>query len=86
MQLRNTKNRVCTYRYLDEPALYPFSHGLSYTAFEYRKLVLTPSPNALADPNAFTAEVEVHNTGVNSLILRLLTLPCKSSITVILCA
>lgn len=61
MDMRSWPGR--TYRYLDEPALYPFSHGLSYTAFEYRNLALTPSPNALADPNAFTAQVEVHNTG-----------------------
>lgn len=52
---------VC--RYLQEPEVYPFSHGLSYTAFVYRNLVLTPNHNAM-DPNGFVAQVEVHNTGV----------------------
>ncbi|KAA6425682.1 MAG: beta-glucosidase-related glycosidase, partial [Trebouxia sp. A1-2] len=53
----------CAARYLQEPELYAFSHGLSYTTFEYQKLALTASPGAPADPNAFTAQVEVHNTG-----------------------
>lgn len=61
MDMRSWPGR--TYRYLQEPELYAFSHGLSYTTFEYRKLALTAFPNAAADPNAFTAQVEVHNTG-----------------------
>ena len=54
---------VCICRYLQEPELYAFSHGLSYTAFEYRNLRLTSSSNAV-DPNEFVAQVEVHNTGL----------------------
>ena len=50
-------------RYLQEPQLYPFSHGLSYTSFEYRSLALSASHNIVGDPNAFTVQVEVHNTG-----------------------
>lgn len=55
-------------RYLQEPELYAFSHGLSYTTFEYQKLALTASPGAPADPNAFTAQVEVHNTGTQVML------------------
>ncbi|KAL0044695.1 hypothetical protein WJX82_005750 [Trebouxia sp. C0006] len=61
MDMRSWPGR--TYRYLQEPELYAFSHGLSYTTFEYQKLALKAFPNAAADPNAFTAQVEVHNTG-----------------------
>lgn len=50
-------------RYLQEPAFYPFSHGLSYTAFAYRNLSLTLNTNAV-DPNEYMASVEVHNTGL----------------------
>ena len=57
-------------RYLQEPELYAFSHGLSYTTFEYQKLALMASPNAAADPNAFTAQVEVHNTGTQVVLFR----------------
>ncbi|KAL3158805.1 hypothetical protein ABBQ32_011532 [Trebouxia sp. C0010 RCD-2024] len=60
MDMRSWPGR--TYRYLQEPEVYPFSHGLSYTAFVYRNLVLTPNHNAM-DPNGFVAQVEVHNTG-----------------------
>jgi beta-glucosidase len=31
-----------TYRYLAEPPLYPFGHGLSYTRFDYSHLRLEP--------------------------------------------
>ncbi len=55
-------------RYLQEPELYAFSHGLSYTTFEYQKLALKASPNAAADPNAFTAQVEVYNTGTQVIL------------------
>nr|QOL01198.1 putative extracellular protein TR9_010 [Trebouxia lynnae] len=61
MDMRSWPGR--TYRYLQEPEIYPFSHGLSYTAFEYRSLGLRKDANALGDPNAFIARVEVHNTG-----------------------
>lgn len=32
-----------TYRYLAEPPLYPFGHGLSYTRFTYRDLTICPA-------------------------------------------
>ena len=32
-----------THRYLQEPPLYPFGHGLSYTTFEYGSLELIPA-------------------------------------------
>ncbi len=62
----NLPNFRC--RYLQEPELYAFSHGLSYTTFEYQKLALTASPNAASDLNAFTAQVEVHNTGTQVVL------------------
>ncbi|MGW9111723.1 beta-glucosidase [Microbacterium sp. NPDC055683] len=40
---------------------HPFGHGLSYTAFEYRDLVV--SPHDRDDVLAFTAEVTIANTG-----------------------
>lgn len=61
--LHKLSTTVCICRYLQEPEIYPFSHGLSYTAFEYRNLHLTSNSNAV-DPNEFVAHVEVHNTGV----------------------
>ena len=51
-------------RYLQEPALYPFSHGLSYTGFKYRNLGLTLNTNAV-DPTEYMAGVEGHNTGLS---------------------
>ena len=50
-------------RYLEEPEIYPFSHGLSYTTFEYRGLELLAGPNNNEDANSFVVRVEVHNTG-----------------------
>ena len=69
------KHTLCEFccRYLQEPELYAFSLGLSYTTFEYRKLALTASPNAAADPNAFTAQVEVHNTGMQVVLFKCCT-------------
>lgn len=43
--------------------LYEFSHGLSYTTFEYRNLVVSPAGNSIEDPNSIKVQVEVHNTG-----------------------
>ena len=52
------------YRYYDtvgQPVLFPFGHGLSYTRFEYRDLVLSQSK----DPNSesLTVTFKIKNTG-----------------------
>jgi beta-glucosidase len=56
------------YRYYDtvnQPVLFPFGHGLSYTRFEYRDLVLSqpqgPDSESLAE--ALTVTFKVKNTG-----------------------
>ncbi|WP_431677863.1 glycoside hydrolase family 3 C-terminal domain-containing protein [Kitasatospora sp. KL5] len=46
-----------TYLYLDEEPLYPFGHGLSYTAFHYGAL------SAAVDGDHAVAELTVANTG-----------------------
>ncbi len=50
-----------TYRYLAEPPLYPFGHGLSYTRFAYSDLVIRP-PAIGPDGQAHIA-VNVANVG-----------------------
>ena len=50
-----------THRYLQEPALYRFGYGLSYTTFEYGSPQLIPAhtrDNALA-----LIEVTIRNSG-----------------------
>ncbi len=52
------------YRYYDsvgQDVLYPFGHGLSYTAFEYSDLQL--DRNQLSMPDALTVTCKVKNTG-----------------------
>ena len=46
-----------TYRYFDRPVLYPFGHGLSYTAFDYSGLRVEKKDGGLR------AWVDVKNTG-----------------------
>jgi beta-glucosidase len=46
-----------TYRYLHQPPVYAFGHGLSYTTFRYTNLQVT----SVGD--AFTVHVDVENTG-----------------------
>jgi beta-glucosidase len=53
------KNR--TYRYHEGPVLYPFGYGLSYSAFGYRDLRITPIQPKAAGP--VTVGVTVTNTG-----------------------
>lgn len=55
-----------TSRYLDEPVtpLYPFGHGLSYTAFEYTNL--RPLAPTLSQGGSVTIDVDVTNTGSRS--------------------
>ena len=46
-----------TYRYFDQPVLYPFGYGLSYTAFDYSGLAVEKRGGGLK------VSVEVKNTG-----------------------
>jgi beta-glucosidase len=50
-----------TYRYFTGKPLYPFGHGLSYTAFKYDRL--RASAPAIAAGGAITVSVDVTNTG-----------------------
>lgn len=50
-----------TYQYYDGDVLYPFGHGLSYTAFTYEGLKLS-KPEILAD-DMVTVTLDVRNTG-----------------------
>lgn len=52
-----------TSRYLDEPVtpLYPFGHGLSFTAFDYKNL--TPAALKLSRNGSVAVSVDVTNTG-----------------------
>ena len=50
-----------TYRYLAEPPLYPFGHGLSYTRFDYRHLRLDPPQ--IGPAGQTLVSVDVCNTG-----------------------
>jgi beta-glucosidase len=54
-------NHPRTYMYFDQPVLFPFGHGLSYTQFEYNDLVLS------ADRIKTDEQIEIHcaiqNTG-----------------------
>jgi len=50
-----------TYRYFTGEPLYPFGHGLSYTRFEYRNLMC--SPTHLTTDNTVTISVDVKNIG-----------------------
>ena len=53
-----------TYLYYDEPPLYPFGHGLSYTSFGYANL--TVSPSAMDSTGHATVSVDVTNTGARA--------------------
>jgi beta-glucosidase len=50
-----------TYRYLAEPPLYPFGHGLSYTRFEYSHLRLDPPQ--IGPAGQTLVSVDVCNSG-----------------------
>jgi beta-glucosidase len=50
-----------TYRYFRGEPLYPFGHGLSYTAFRYSNLQLSAKTITSKDP--LTVNVDVENTG-----------------------
>ncbi|MBN2214535.1 MAG: glycoside hydrolase family 3 C-terminal domain-containing protein [Bacteroidales bacterium] len=53
-------NHPRTYMYFDEPVLFPFGHGLSYTQFEYSNLTLN------ADKINKNGEVEIRFTVQNT--------------------
>jgi len=53
--------RGFTYMYLDGKPLFPFGHGLSYTAFRYANLRL--SDRRVPQNGSLTAAVDVSNTG-----------------------
>lgn len=51
-----------TYRYWDQdPPLFPFGYGLSYTSFEYSDLSI--SPNQIQLEESVTIEARVKNVG-----------------------
>ena len=51
-------NHPRTYRYFDQPVLYPFGYGLSYTTFGYKDLHVEK-----CDCGGLKASVEITNTG-----------------------
>jgi beta-glucosidase len=53
-----TKGR--TYMYLQKPVTYPFGHGLSYTAFEYKNL---QAPASASRDSTITLTLDITNTG-----------------------
>jgi beta-glucosidase len=55
--------RLSTARYVDMSGtpLYPFGHGLGYTSFEYRNLVV--EPREMGPAGSVAAVVEIANTG-----------------------
>ena len=53
-----------TYRYFEGEPLYPFGHGLSYTAFDYADL--RTSSGTLAAGDSLTIHVDVTNTGARA--------------------
>ena len=50
-----------TYRYAEEPTLYPFGYGLSYTTFSYSNLIL--SSDEIVAGGQLAVRVSVRNTG-----------------------
>ena len=50
-----------TYQYFDGEALYPFGHGLSYTSFDYKDLIV--SKESLLPHESVEVTVQVENSG-----------------------
>ena len=50
-----------TYRYFEGDPLFPFGYGMSYTEFDYTKLIVTPSTIKPCDN--ISVSVTVHNKG-----------------------
>ena len=51
-----------TYRYYEGEPLYPFGYGLSYSAFKYTNLQVTPT--SLVAGNNVSVKVTVQNVGL----------------------
>ncbi|MEJ2055364.1 MAG: glycoside hydrolase family 3 C-terminal domain-containing protein, partial [Calditrichaceae bacterium] len=54
-------NNPRTYMYFQDPVLFPFGHGLSYTTFEYSNLAL--DMNKISPQDAVEIKFSVKNTG-----------------------
>jgi beta-glucosidase len=54
-------NHPRTYMYFDQPVLFPFGHGLSYTQFEYSRLAL--SSDKIKKDGEIEIQFAVQNTG-----------------------
>ncbi len=54
-------NNARTYMYFEDPVLYPFGHGLSYTTFKYENIGL--SSESLKDGEELTISCTVKNAG-----------------------
>jgi len=54
-------NHPRTYMYFDQPVLFPFGHGLSYTQFEYSRLAL--SSDKIKKDGEIEIQFAVRNTG-----------------------
>ncbi|HTY36352.1 MAG TPA: fibronectin type III-like domain-contianing protein, partial [Bacteroidota bacterium] len=54
-------NHPRTYMYVDQPVLYPFGYGLSYTQFAYSDLLLTPG--TIKSDGEVEIRFTVQNTG-----------------------
>ncbi|MBN2348306.1 MAG: glycoside hydrolase family 3 C-terminal domain-containing protein [Bacteroidales bacterium] len=54
-------NNSRTYMYMEEPVLYPFGHGLSYTTFEYSDLSL--SADTIDSKGEINFQCTIKNTG-----------------------
>ena len=54
-------NQPRTYMYSEQPVLYPFGHGLSYTQFEYSNLKL--NSNKIKKDGTLELQCTIQNTG-----------------------
>jgi beta-glucosidase len=54
-------NHPRTYMYFDQPVLYPFGHGLSYTQFTYRNLTL--NSDKIKEDGKVEMQFTIQNTG-----------------------
>jgi beta-glucosidase len=73
-----------TYRYLEQPPLFPFGFGLSYTRFEYSGLALQPARLAVAQDLCVRVTVEVRNAGslASDEVVQLYVRDLESSVAV----
>jgi beta-glucosidase len=68
-------------RYLDalDTPLYPFGYGLSYTTFEYSRLVVTPASSPVGGPITVLAAVTNTGTRAGEEIVQLYIRDCVAS-------